>query len=357
MATTWIKRFENRSKDPIALFNLQHTDNRGHGITVIPGDSIQVDMAVPWPLLPPFPLDFANKHLEIRVNGVTRYCIWQSAHMDGDYIRFSTDGQWHDIGDHVHGYAATATNLFEAVGGLFTSSEDPFARMLLYERTIVVLDSHFECVPISPKPQEPAITIIKRIENRSSGTVRLRGALTDVVVSPGGNQSLSAIVPWEIPGIQPLELQINGQTRFWIWQADHPVDGDFVRSSTNGWSATATRIKGVAVTGKSPADIVFTGDRTLVVTDNQIELFANPLVLDGLIDLVQPLLHRAQMQMPLRPMTPMPSASKKSATAFSIPGASTASTPAGELWTAAGAGATFRQVPPSRTPTATPTAR
>ncbi len=322
MATTWIKRFENRSQNPIALFNLEHTDNRGHGLTVVPGDSIQVDMAIPWPLVPPFPLDFANKHLEIKVNGVTRYCIWQSAHMDGDYIRFSTDGQWHDIGDHVHGYAATATNLYEAVGGLFTNSEDPFARMLLHERAIVVLDSHFECVPISPKPLEPAITTIKRIENRSSGTVRLRGALTDVVVSPGANQSLDAIVPWEIAGIQPLELQINGQTRFWIWQADHMADGDYVRSSTNGWSATATRIKGVAVTGKSPADLVFNGDRTLVVTDNQIELFANPLLLDGLINLVKPLLHRAQMQTPQRPMTPMPSAPKKSATAFSIPGPS-----------------------------------
>lgn len=47
MATIWVKRFESRSHNNIALFNIEHPDNRGHGITVVPGDSIQVDMAIP----------------------------------------------------------------------------------------------------------------------------------------------------------------------------------------------------------------------------------------------------------------------------------------------------------------------
>ena len=193
MATTTIKRFENHSSNPIQLLNLERPLNRGHGIVVPPGGSIWVDMAVPWATQG----DFGTKHLEIKVNGVTRFWIWQANNNDGDFIRFSTDGQWHDMGDHVHGYAGTATNIFEAVGGLFTNAEDPLARLLLGERTIVVLDSHFECIPISPKPPLP-FTFIKRIENKSSGTVKLRNARwnAEVVVPPGETKPLNMSVPW-----------------------------------------------------------------------------------------------------------------------------------------------------------------
>lgn len=333
MATTWIKRFENRSKDPIALFNLEWTSSRGHGTTVLPGESIQVDMAVPWPTWPGPEVNFANKHLEIKINDVLRYCIWQSAHIDGDNIRFSTDGQYHDVGDHVHGYAGTATNLFEAVVGLFTNSEDPLARLVLTERTIVVLDSHFECMPIAPKPPLP-FTTIKQIQNQTTGTVKLRNTHTnrEVVVPAGWSQALDMSVPWaasqEAFNAEHLELQINGQPRFSIWQADSFADGDYVRFSTGSWSPTATHVGGIPATGISPADLVFTMDRTLVVLDNnspdqkQLELWPNPPVLDELINLVQGLLHPAQMQTPQTPMSPMPSAAKKSATAFSIPGPS-----------------------------------
>ena len=170
MGTTTIKRFENRSSNPIALFDLENTSTRGHGVTVPPGSSITVDMAIPWSATAdPFN---SNHRLEIRVNGVTRFWIWQAANNDGDYIRFSTDGQWHDMGDHVHGYAGTANNIFDAVVGLFTNADDPLARLVLGERTIVVLDSHFECIPISPKPLQLLFTTIKQIQNKTTGTVK-----------------------------------------------------------------------------------------------------------------------------------------------------------------------------------------
>ncbi|HET6978327.1 MAG TPA: hypothetical protein VFI24_18495 [Pyrinomonadaceae bacterium] len=325
MATTTIKRFENHSSNPISLLNLEWPISRGHGVVIPPGGRIAVDMAVPWATQG----NFGTKHLEIKVNGATRFWIWQANNNDGDFIRFSTDGQWHDLGDHVHGYAGTANNIFEAVGGLFTHSDDPLAQLLLGERAIVVLDSHFECIPISPKPPLP-FTFIKQIENKSSGTVKLRNTRwnLEVVVPPGETKSLALgmSVPWapsqQAFDAERLDLQINGQPRFSIWQHDDFSDGDLVRFSVNGsWSATATRVNGIAETGISPADLVFTGDRTLVVENSKIELWPNPLLLDGLMDFVQGFLRVAQKTGQTQ-MAPMPSSPKKSAVAFSIPGPS-----------------------------------
>ena len=328
MGTTTIKRFENRSSNPIALFDLENTSTRGHGVTVPPGSSITVDMAIPWSATAdPFN---SNHRLEIRVNGVTRFWIWQAANNDGDYIRFSTDGQWHDMGDHVHGYAGTANNIFDAVVGLFTNADDPLARLVLGERTIVVLDSHFECIPISPKPLQLPFTTIKQIQNKTTGTVKFRNTHTnfEVLIPAGWTQAVDMSVPWaanqQAFDTEHLEIQVNGQPRFSIWQADNWLDGDYVRFSSGPWNPTATRVAGIAATGISPADLVFTGDRTLVINENMpadklLELWPNPLLLDQLMNLAQGFLHGAQLTQQ-DPIASLPSNIKKSATAFSIPG-------------------------------------
>ena len=51
---------------------------------------------------------FHLKHLELQMNGVTRYWIWQATKDDGDFIRFSTNGGWQNPGTHVFGYAGSA---------------------------------------------------------------------------------------------------------------------------------------------------------------------------------------------------------------------------------------------------------
>src|SRR5262249_27183736 len=87
------------------------------------------------------------------------------------------------------------------------------------------------------------------------------------------------------------------------------------------WDPIATRVSGIDATGISPADLVFTPDRTLVVNDATLELWPNPLLLDLLMDLAQGFLHPAQL-IHQDPIATLPPVSKKSATVFSIPGPS-----------------------------------
>ena len=325
MGVISIKRFENRSRSTITLLNMENPGARGQGIPVPPGSHIVADMAIPWA---PVQSDFSAHHLKIRVGATNRYSIWQAANADGDFIRFSTDGQWHDRGERVHGFPAVSTNLAEEFGVSFSLPE-PFASLALNNRSIVVVDSHFEVVPIG-LDLALAVTVLKRLENRSSSSVKILNFENrdtkghDVSVPAGQSIELDMAVPWA--GVQGdfaghhLELQINNQTRFWIWQADNRNDGDYVRFSTNGlWSALATRVKGIAETGQSPADSVFTGDRSLIVTDNGFELWPHPALLDDWLGLAKSLSRPAR----LIKETPNPvptSAPKRSAVAFNFAG-------------------------------------
>ena len=322
MGVTFIKRLENRSRSTIRLLNKENSTTRGHGIAVPPGSSIAIDMAIPWA---PAQTDFAGHHLEIVVGGVTRYWIWQAANADGDFIRFSTDGAWHDRGERVHGYAGVATNFFEAVAGFFSSNVEPLAQMFLGDRALVVLDSHFESVPIAPKPFGPPFTVIKQLENRSTSTVTIFNVETqqNVNVPAGQTAALNMTVPWagasgDFPG-HHIRVAVGGVTRFWIWQHEHRNDGDYVRFSTSGvWAPLAARVKGFAGTGVCPADLVFTGDRSIIVSNTEIELMPHPLLFDGLLDFANQFITRARRIG--ETVQPAASGAKRSATAFSMPG-------------------------------------
>src|SRR5688572_14396094 len=323
MGVTFIKRLENRSRSPIKLVNKENSNTRGNDIVVPPKSSVFIDMAIPWA---PAQTDFPGHHLEIVVGGVTRYWIWQAANADGDFIRFSTDGSWHNQGEHVHGYAGVATHLFEAAAGLFSSNTEPLAQLFLGDRALIVLDSHFETIPISPKPPGPPVTIVKQLENRSSSSVTLFSAESNqsVTAAPGQTIPLNMNVPWaavsnDFSG-HHLRVSLGGAPRFWIWQANHQNDGDYVRFSINGvWSPLGPRVNGFAETGVCPADSVFTADRNLIVTNTDFELMPHPLLLDGLLDLVKQLVRPAE-RIGERHLVPPPSVPKKSAVAFSQAG-------------------------------------
>ncbi len=323
MGTTWFKRLENRSRATIRLLNIEDPNSRGHNIAVESGSHIAVDMKIPWATSAD---DFAHKRLEIQMNGVTRYWIWQATQSDGDFIRFSTDNAWHSPGEQVHGYAGSATNLFEAIGG---DLED-LVQYVLTDRTLVVLDSHFETSPIAPKPLGPANTSIKRLENHTTLPVTLFSTESKQTISvgPGATVSLDMAVPWAFgeTGLFPfrdrhLEVSLSGVKRFWIWQHDNPNDGDYVRVSTNGtWSPFNNRVKGFAETGECPGDLVFTTGRTLIVSNSEVEVRPHPLLLDQLFNLAQPLLHPAhRTHEDPQPILPV-SVPKRSAAAFSMAG-------------------------------------
>jgi hypothetical protein len=324
MGLTFIKRLENRSRSTITLFNKQDSNTRGHGIPVFPGSRIAVDMAIPWA---PSLSDFSLHHLEIVVGGVTRYWIWQAANADGDFIRFSTDGAWHDQGEHAHGYAGVATFFFEAVPSIFSDNREPFAQLFLGDRAIVVLDSHFETLPIASKLFGPPVTVVKQLENRSSSSVTIFSVESkrSVTAAAGQTVPLDMNVPWagefNVFPEHHLRVTVGGVARFWIWQADHRNDGDYVRFSTNGfWSPFATRVKGFAETGECSADLVFTADRSIIVFNTDFELMPHPLLLDGLIDFAKGSTRPAQRIEETHLIPPPPSVPKKSAVAFSQAG-------------------------------------
>ena len=328
MGITAIKRIENRSRSTIQVLNRENPNSRGSNRVVGSGSSIAADIWIPWA---PRAEDFMVHHLEIQQFGRTRYWMWQAANADGDFIRFSTDGLWHDQGEKVHGYPGVAKNIFEAVGSAVLSGQlQPLGDLLLGERTLVVLDSHFETIPIAPKPLQVPFTNIKRIENWSSKSVVLfnkeKNTTSTSVAPSGGTADVNMTIPWagqatDFPGHR-LELRMDGQTRYWIWQAESEADGDYIRfATTESWSATATRVNGIPGTGITPADLVFTGDRTLIVRDSGVELWPYPLLIDGLLGTVKSLLPAAR-RVSETALTPAPpSVPKKSpVAAFSIAG-------------------------------------
>jgi hypothetical protein len=122
-------------------------------------------------------------------------------------------------------------------------------------------------------------------------------------------------------GSNRLELRLDGLTRYWIWQAASDFDGDYIRFATTAvWSPVANRVKGIDATGITPADLVFTFDRTLIVRDSGFELWPRPLFIDGLLDTVKSLIQTASRVREEPPLQLAPSAPRKSAVAFSVAG-------------------------------------
>ena len=168
-----------------------------------------------------------------------------------------------------------------------------------------------------------AITTITRIENRSTNTVTLldienTGASgSGTAVAPGTQLNVNMNVPWAASaGDFPqhhLELQIGGQTRFWIWQA-YLGNNDFVRFSRDG----AWHNPGVPAFG-TPA---VAGVRTLVVEDNCFQLLSYPDALIAALQKVSPGPNYALCPtQPTDPHTsPVASVPKLSAVAFSMAG-------------------------------------
>jgi hypothetical protein len=121
MGVTALTMLDNRSSRTVVLLNFENPNTQGNNIPVPPGSSIPVNMWVPWATTA---ADFPAKHLQLQVGPVS-FWIWQcGTNEDGDHVRFSMDGAWHDHGRPVHGISAV-----DAISA---------------SRTIVVRDNCFE---------------------------------------------------------------------------------------------------------------------------------------------------------------------------------------------------------------------
>lgn len=242
---TAIKRIENRSRLPVTLLDIENSNAPGHGVEVRPFQTLAVEMWIPWA---PNASVFPQRHLQLQADRKTRFWIWQAAQADGDFVRFSTDAAWHDQGQRVNGNSSVGILLIGA------------------DRTLVVLDDRFELV------DHPLATAIRTIENRSRATVRLLDVENPnapghgTSIAPGNSLAVDMLIPWapraeDFPQ-RRLELQLNGQTRFWIWQAAYA--DDLVRFSKDGaWHDRGQPVHGLAVVE---------GERTLVVQDECFDL-------------------------------------------------------------------------------------
>jgi hypothetical protein len=240
MGVTAIKRIENRGSTNLTLVN---RENDRIERDIAPGSARAVDIWIPWASNA---TEFGEKCLEVRQGGTTRYWIWQAWRGDGDYVRYSTDGAWHDPGARVNG--------LPDVNG---------------DRTFQVYGHSMALALHRAGPIGASITAIRRIENQTRYTVSLYDRENDradghnVAIGPGASLNVNMWVPWAATATDfhghHLQLRLNGQPRFWIWQAAN-ADGDFVRCSTNG----AWRDQGDKVEGFAGVD----GDRTLVVLED-----------------------------------------------------------------------------------------
>ena len=118
MGVTAVKRIVNSTNEWLYIQNHENPNNSLHFIVLPPGTSGAVEMWVPWCTSL---ADFQADHfIEIGnwtpvgnlLNPVREYIIWQHDRgtwwgKDGDHVRFSTDGQWHDMnGNWIGGVSA-----------------------------------------------------------------------------------------------------------------------------------------------------------------------------------------------------------------------------------------------------------
>ena len=324
---TTIKRIENRSSSPLRVVVVNWLNlitPTGSNVLIGSGSSIEADFGIPLANQQ----DFSTNRLEIQLSGRTRYWVWQAPDGNRNFIRFSTDGLWHHPGEKAHGFPLVAKDIFEVAGDVLSGKWQSLIDLVLGERALVVLDSHFETIPIAPKTiQIP--TNIKRIKNLTSKSVVLfkkaEGKYTSSAIVPPSDESVA--VNMQIPSADEnafannrLELRIDGQTRYWIWQSKSDLDGDYIRFNTiESFTPIARRVNGIPATGISHADLVITPDRTLIVRDSGIELWPHPLFIDSIVETLKSLAPTAR-RIAETSLGQVPSVPKKSAVAFSIAG-------------------------------------
>jgi hypothetical protein len=107
----------------VTVFNAENSGTLGHGVPVSPSARTALNMWVPWATSQE---EFEHHHLRVEVaadsaaneTGMT-YWIWQAERSDGDWVRYSTDGLWHDPGRIAVGLAEVGGERTLRVHGTF----------------------------------------------------------------------------------------------------------------------------------------------------------------------------------------------------------------------------------------------
>jgi hypothetical protein len=114
MGVTAFKSLSNFSGQTVTIINAESGSQRD----ILANTARGFDYWVPWCTRQG---DFPRHHIELEVpKGTKRYWIWQSQDADGDFVRYSEDGQYHGrddglsnggrAGTHVPGFAGVDGN-------------------------------------------------------------------------------------------------------------------------------------------------------------------------------------------------------------------------------------------------------
>jgi hypothetical protein len=168
MGLTTITRLVNRSSVSAAVEDIENSHAPGHNVWVPPGGEIPVAFRVPWATSRN---EFRRHHLFVNRSSGDNDWIWQAWRSDGDFVRTSRDGEWHDPGNRVAGVSR--------VNGSRT--------LVVYDHGVAVEETPHPPPPPPPPPQIPAITVALRMLPPTGGGNVPVNAFAAVVADPGAD--------------------------------------------------------------------------------------------------------------------------------------------------------------------------
>jgi hypothetical protein len=115
---TKILSLVNSTGGRVSIQCYENPEHPGNSAVAEPNSTAPCNMWIPWCLSAD---DFARgKHIVVSVQARPTYWIWQGNRSDGDAVRYSMTGQFHDPGDHIPGqdYPGGERHLDVMTGGL-----------------------------------------------------------------------------------------------------------------------------------------------------------------------------------------------------------------------------------------------
>jgi hypothetical protein len=103
MGVTAIKSLVNTTPGRVSIHDHENPTHPGNNTDADPYTTAACDMWIPWCTSPDDWRD--QKYITIEWGGQPRYWVWQAAHGDGDFVRYSTSGQYEDPGRQASGFA------------------------------------------------------------------------------------------------------------------------------------------------------------------------------------------------------------------------------------------------------------
>ena len=174
---TTIARVENRTARVATLFDAENPNAPGHGQAIGPDGVAAVHLPIPWAGRAD---EFPGHHLELRLDGQPRAWLWQAAGGDGNLVRVSTDGRWHDEGEPVQGLSGVngRRTLVVLEDGVLVVAEDPFGLSVPDLQDLLGMANHRLC---DQQPPDPPSATMESVPKRTAVAFSVAGPPSDAL--------------------------------------------------------------------------------------------------------------------------------------------------------------------------------